>query len=205
MYKIECPHCGVPLSLIAEGLATCLNRACAVSPYQLAPVLGSPSKPAETGDAPAPEQPANDPSDDQARPEIAPRRSSPANTRQFGGDHYKGVGYEHWDFVHDTNMDYWQGCATKYITRGRKHMAGFVLNIEKAMHYVDKREELAAEGRQNNAVMPEMDRFRDYVAANQLNEAEADAILDIIAGRWGEARAVLQGMLPEADQTPREQ
>lgn len=188
---VRCGVCGEPLVLSPTksfaAVAICL--VCCVNNEENQSGLGG--KPAAV-----PIQSVDEP----VRPPVAVRPASPANTRQFGGHHYKDVGYEHWDFVHDTNMDYWQGCATKYITRARKHMAGFVLNIEKSIHYVDKREELAADGRQNQARMPTSEQIGDYVAANQLNQDERSAILDIIAGRWGEARAALKAMLPPEPQ-----
>jgi hypothetical protein len=63
-----------------------------------------------------------------------------ANTRQVGGAHYGGAQYQHWDWVDDNNLCYLAGVATKYICRwktkdGRK-------DLEKALHYVQKLQEL---------------------------------------------------------------
>lgn len=61
-----------------------------------------------------------------------------ANSKQIGGNHYKG-GYEHWDFVLDTGQNYLQGCATKYISRWRKKNG--LEDLKKAQHYVEKLKE----------------------------------------------------------------
>lgn len=149
-----------------------------------------PSKAAKTGDAPVPEQALNPPVDDLEQPDLAAGQSQPlANARQHGGDHYKGTGYEHWDLVLDTGMNYFQGCATKYVTRARKHEAGQELNLLKAIHYVDKAQEAEEQGRLYRANFAySVDDVRNFQAANQLNELEYDTILDIIGWRWGEAR-----------------
>lgn len=63
-----------------------------------------------------------------------------ANATQVGGTHYK-TGYEHWDWVEDVGMGYLLGCATKYVSRGRKKNG--LQDFEKAVHYVDKFLEVA--------------------------------------------------------------
>jgi hypothetical protein len=67
--------------------------------------------------------------------------TSEANKSQVGGDHYKGAAIEHWDFVAQRNLDYFQGNITKYVSRWRKK-AG-VDDLRKASHYLDKYIELA--------------------------------------------------------------
>lgn len=153
------------------------------------PPPANPSKAAQTGDVQVPEQGQNDAMDDAAQPVLADEQSMPANARQHGGDHYKGTGYEHWDLVLDTGMNYFQGCATKYVTRARKHEAGNDLNLLKAIHYVDKAQEAEKQGRLHGpSGTYSISDVRDFCAANQLNELEYDTILDIIAWRWDEAR-----------------
>jgi len=58
------------------------------------------------------------------------------NDRQVGGDHYKGVDYEHWDFMTDCGMSWVPACATKYIFRYHKKHG--IVDLEKALHYLDK-------------------------------------------------------------------
>lgn len=151
------------------------------------------SQPPIQGDAGVAEQLIDEPVDDRATSDlVVDRPGTPANARQHGGDHYKGVGYEHWDLVLDTGMNYFQGCATKYVTRWRKHEAGET-NVLKAIHYVDKAQEAEAAGRlkrQNGTYS--MTDIQDFAAANKLNELEKLIIQDIIAWRWDEARKHLE-------------
>lgn len=63
-----------------------------------------------------------------------------ANTRQVGGKHYGLKEYQHWDVVHDFNLDYFQGQITKYVFRWREK--GGIEDLRKARHYLDKYIEL---------------------------------------------------------------
>jgi 5'-deoxynucleotidase YfbR-like HD superfamily hydrolase len=160
----------------AEGRAT-------AGPQSNAPIQG---------DASLPEQPVEEPTDDRATSDIVPERhSSPANARQYGGDHYKGVGYEHWDLVLDTGMNYFQGCATKYVTRWRKHEAGET-NLLKAIHYVDKLEEAQAAGRIKPEGVHTVSDIVNFGVANALNDLEVQIIKDIVGWRLGKAREHLE-------------
>jgi len=154
---------------------------------------GPQSQPPILGDAHVPEQPADDATDDRASPDNAAERLGvTANARQYGGDHYKGVGYEHWDLVLDTGMNYFQGCSTKYVTRWRRHDAG-ELNLLKAIHYVDKAQEAESAGRLKHGNSTySMSNIQDFIAANKLNELEGLVIKDIIGWRWDEARSHLE-------------
>lgn len=63
-----------------------------------------------------------------------------ANSRQVGGDHYGGKAIQHWDYVAAQNLDYFQGCITKYVSRWRDK--GGLEDLHKARHYLDKYIEL---------------------------------------------------------------
>lgn len=67
--------------------------------------------------------------------------TSSANDRQIGGDHYKVGGEEHWDRVWRLGLNYFQGCATKYIERCYKK-GQTIDDLKKARHYIDKLIEL---------------------------------------------------------------
>jgi hypothetical protein len=58
-----------------------------------------------------------------------------ANERQVGGEHYR-TEIQHWDFVAANELNYFEGQATKYITRCRKKNGK--QDIEKAIHYLQK-------------------------------------------------------------------
>jgi 5'-deoxynucleotidase YfbR-like HD superfamily hydrolase len=153
---------------------------------------GPQSEPPIRGDASVPEAPADEPVDDRAQPDLAvERHSSPANARQHGGDHYKGVGYEHWDLVLDTGMNYFQGCATKYVTRWRKHEAGET-NLLKAIHYIDKLEEAQAAGRIKPEGVHTVSDIVSFGVANGLNELELQVIKDVVGWRLDNARKHLE-------------
>ena len=62
------------------------------------------------------------------------------NKIQHGGDHYQKA-YQHWDFVHDRELDYFMGNATKYICR-EKWGVRRSQDLKKAVHYLRKRHEL---------------------------------------------------------------
>jgi 5'-deoxynucleotidase YfbR-like HD superfamily hydrolase len=184
-----CPLCGVVGAwqsgegLVSELRAEEAEGRATPGPQSKAPVQG------DTG---VPERPADEPVDDRATSDIAVERpSSPANARQHGGDHYKGVGYEHWDLVLDTGMNYFQGCATKYVTRWRKHEAGET-NLLKAIHYVDKLTEAQAAGRIKPEGIYSVNDIISFGVANSLNEVEVQVIKDIVGWRLDAAREHLE-------------
>jgi len=65
--------------------------------------------------------------------------SDPSNSYQVGGTHYQSA-LQHWDFVAAYGLDYFQGVATKYITRWRNKNG--LEDLKKAQHYLRKRIEL---------------------------------------------------------------
>jgi hypothetical protein len=69
--------------------------------------------------------------------------TSAANSIQIGGDHYRKMdpSYQHWDFVADAGLGYYEGCATKYIARHASKNG--LQDLLKARHYVAKLIELA--------------------------------------------------------------
>lgn len=71
---------------------------------------------------------------------AAPMQSTNANSRQVGGKHYGLTDYQHWDFVADFNLDYFQGQVTKYIIRWKEKNG--LEDLLKARHFLDKYIEL---------------------------------------------------------------
>lgn len=67
--------------------------------------------------------------------------SANANAMQVGGNHYAGS-YQHWDFVADLKLGYFEGQVTKYVSRWRKKNG--VQDLEKALHFLTKLTELAS-------------------------------------------------------------
>lgn len=100
-----------------------------------------------------------------------------ANDKQFGGDHYKGWEYEHWDFVTDLNLPYLVGCATKYPTRWRSKNG--LEDLKKSTHFLEKAIERGdVEGiEQTDGNMRNLTRF-----TAQLPVLEAAAVREMVLG-----------------------
>jgi len=105
-----------------------------------------------------------------------------ANSMQVGGGHYKAE-YEHWDLVADLGMNYYQGNASKYITRAYKKNGR--QDLEKAIHYMQKAVELQRAGRLDE---PDDDADFDiilrFMTANNLTPAQGEIIWKIYHGEW---------------------
>lgn len=76
---------------------------------------------------------------------------SEANKKQVAGNHYRTNEMpQHWDVVNMMGWDYFIGNATKYIWRlGKKHpnLTGQIEDLDKAMHYLQKKRELLVAAR----------------------------------------------------------
>lgn len=57
-----------------------------------------------------------------------------ANNTQFGGNHYKKPGPQHWDWA--AGLGYLEGNCTKYV--GRWKNKNGVEDLKKALHYLAK-------------------------------------------------------------------
>lgn len=113
-----------------------------------------------------------------------------ANDRQVGGDHYKGSDYQHWDFANDIKMLYLPGVASKYVSRWRKKNGAE--DLEKAIHYLDKCEEVQIN------ILPSIHRqacFWKFAIANNINMYDAWIIWLIMEGEWALARDGVKGLL----------
>lgn len=59
-----------------------------------------------------------------------------ANAVQHGGDHYKAMAIEPWDYIVANEIPFLEGSAIKYLTRWRTK--GGLLDLKKALHFVQK-------------------------------------------------------------------
>ena len=59
-----------------------------------------------------------------------------ANSVQHGGDHYKTMPIQPWDYVAANGLGYFEGTAVKYLTRWRAK--GGVEDLKKAIHFIEK-------------------------------------------------------------------
>jgi hypothetical protein len=105
------------------------------------------------------------------------------NEIQVGGDHYKSE-YQHWDFVPKFELDYFQGCATKYISRWRKKNG--IQDLKKALHYVCKFQEKRSD--QKEAKNIDLNNLLFYAASNDLLVEDALAIKLICLGDYSSLR-----------------
>ena len=112
------------------------------------------------------------------------------NDRQVGGKHYKSS-YQHWDFVYDVGFDYYEGCATKYLTRRKGSRKE---DLEKAVHFLQKRMTLPA-APERGGVVP-LDRF---ATANSLTYTEFRIIAHILDRDYGGAIQRIMQVIKDGD------
>lgn len=62
--------------------------------------------------------------------------ASRTDQKQIGGQHYKKLKIQVWDYVIANDLDYFQGSIIKYVTRWRDK--GGVQDLRKAMHFLEK-------------------------------------------------------------------
>jgi hypothetical protein len=59
-----------------------------------------------------------------------------ANDVQVGGEHYKKLAIQPWDYIAANNLGWFEGSVVKYVTRFRDK--GGVTDLHKAMHILQK-------------------------------------------------------------------
>jgi hypothetical protein len=72
-----------------------------------------------------------------------------ANDREIGGNHYKTMPIEHWDLVEIFKWDYHSARAIAYLMRWQDK--GGIEDLEKAIHFIQKRIELEKIRTQNGS------------------------------------------------------
>jgi hypothetical protein len=61
------------------------------------------------------------------------------NKQQVGGQHYKKLAIQPWDYVLANNLGYMEGSVIKYITRWRdKHKDDPLEDLYKCRHFLNK-------------------------------------------------------------------
>lgn len=68
------------------------------------------------------------------------RELSGANASQVGGQHYRKLAIQPWDFIAANNLGFFEGSVISYVTRWRDK--GGVEDLRKAVHYLQKLIEL---------------------------------------------------------------
>ncbi len=115
-----------------------------------------------------------------------------ANAIQYGGDHYKGSAYQHWDFANDLRLPYLVGVATKYFFRWRKKNG--VEDLEKGIHYLEKCIEVSVT---LLPIPPEitMEKFWLLAIENNLTIVDAMIIYFIVQGEYNAALQAAEQLL----------
>jgi len=65
-----------------------------------------------------------------------PEPAQAANTRQEGGNHYKTLAIQPWDYIIQNNLGFLEGNVIKYVTRWKEKEG--VQDLQKARHFLDK-------------------------------------------------------------------
>lgn len=100
-----------------------------------------------------------------------------ANEKQVAGNHYRSK-IQHWDLVHATGMDYFEGQITKYVSRWRKKNG--IQDLEKALHFLQKYLEVVGGGIGHRWYHHDRELVKlvliGYSELNGLTEEEAEII-----------------------------
>lgn len=59
----------------------------------------------------------------------------PALARQEGGQHYKGMAIQPFEYIHANSIGFAEGCVIKYVSRWRAKNG--VEDLKKARHFLD--------------------------------------------------------------------
>lgn len=65
-----------------------------------------------------------------------PEPAQAANTRQEGGNHYKTLAIQPWDYIVQNNLGFLEGNVIKYVTRWKDKEG--IQDLQKAKHFLDK-------------------------------------------------------------------
>lgn len=131
-----------------------------------------------------------------------------ANERQVAGSHYAGE-YQHWDFVVDLNLNYFEAQISRYISRApRKN--GFE-DLSKALHYIQKyREVLQSSGWVSRlvrwfrttgftALVQQNDsKFWQFCEANNVSEKGRIVLAFVLSGELSLAENYLRDMFSDS-------
>lgn len=120
-----------------------------------------------------------------------------ANDHQVGGDHYKKIEYQHWDFVTDIGAPYVVANAMKYITRWRNKNG--VQDLQKAKHYLDKaiELELLAMNSYTGQLLPRSRAGTLTLFCSQLEPNDAKVIELICASQYETAKKLIDFLIED--------
>ena len=62
--------------------------------------------------------------------------------KQEGGDHYKKLKLQPWEIIDACGLDFYEGNAIKYILRRKGELKDRIVDLRKAIHYLEHEIEL---------------------------------------------------------------
>lgn len=100
-------------------------------------------------------------------------------TVQHGGDHYKSMGIQPVEFAYANGYDDCLFSTLKYVSR--HHRKEGILDLDKAIHFVQLRVEMA--GLHGECLASSTIPIRKYIEANGIGELEAIILREL--HQWG--------------------
>lgn len=133
-------------------------------------------------------------------------KSVDPNEVQVGGDHYKGVDFQPWDWARNVSgtqgLGYYEVSAISYIARFRKK--GGIEDLEKVLHYIDKMLFCWRAGEYANRCTATLLRIRDFNRQNECDRFQSEAIHFLVAWREGDELVETKKIVEELIQRERD-
>lgn len=132
--------------------------------------------------------------------------SADPNEVQIGGDHYKGVTFQPWDWARTlpdcAGLGYYEVSAISYIARFRKK--GGVEDLEKVLHYIDKMLFCFKLGQYRNPCTASLLRIREFNRQNSCDRFQSEAIQLLVLWRNEEELLETKKIVEELIQVQRD-
>lgn len=133
-------------------------------------------------------------------------KSGDPNEVQVGGDHYKGVDFQPWDWARNVSgtqgLGYYEVSAISYIARFRKK--GGIEDLEKVLHYIDKMLYCWRAGEYVNRCTATLLRIRQFNKENECDRFQSEAIHFLVAWREGDELVETKKIVEELIQRERD-
>lgn len=133
-------------------------------------------------------------------------KSVDPNAVQVGGDHYKGVDFQPWDWARNVSgtqgLGYYEVSAISYIARFRKK--GGIEDLEKVLHYIDKMLFCWHAGEYANRCTATLLRIRQFNKENECDRFQSEAIHFLVAWREGDELVEVKKIVEELIQRERD-
>lgn len=133
-------------------------------------------------------------------------KSADPNDVQVGGEHYKGVDFQPWDWARNVSgtqgLGYYEVSAISYIARFRKK--GGIEDLEKVLHYIDKMLHCWRAGEYSNRCTATLLRIRDFNRQNGCDRFQSEAIHFLVAWREGDELVEVKKIVEELIQQERD-